>query len=95
MQWLVNLFDGGENSILSYQIDDGESITMTREYRRDPFTYRNNPEPVFDTKSTHSWTVKLGGKLAAGVHTIKIEAIDEYGQKHTGYKIFELFDDGL
>ena len=93
---LVNLFDGGDNSVLTYRIDDGDSRTMVNERRLDPFAGRaSQGEPARETKSTHIWTAPLDPELPAGAHTIKIVAVDEYGQKHTGYKIFEVLDDDL
>ncbi|MBF8269658.1 MAG: hypothetical protein HW386_1367 [Gammaproteobacteria bacterium] len=97
VQLLVNLFDGGPNSVLTYRIDDGASRTMVNELRQDPFAGRpiQGQGPARETKSSHIWSALLDPELAAGVHTIKVEAVDEYGQKHTGHKIIELLDDGL
>lgn len=97
-QIVVNLFDGGENSTVSYRIDDGELTHLKHESRIDTFTFKSyeNANSFIsgqEIPSSHMWSGSLGQEIKPGVHRINVLAIDEYGMKHSGIKIFEVVDD--
>jgi hypothetical protein len=95
---LVNLFDGGPRSRVSYTIGDRPAVVMERSLRADPFvvelfqraaaTLKPWVEPV---PSTHVWAAPLPDDLAPGVHTITVTALDEYGREHRAHKLFEVY----
>lgn len=95
---VVNLFDGGPRSTVTYSIGrDGEPRPMQRVVRRDPFVdevYARN----LDTKkpwvnagpSTHLWQATLPANLPVGAHCIAVRATDEYGREHVGWMVLEV-----
>lgn len=94
---LVNLFDGGPKSSVSFQINGGPSLPMVLTKRRDPevneLFVRNA-----DTKkswvqaipSTHLFEADLPDDLPAGVHTLSVEATDEFGRVHHAHAVLEI-----
>ncbi len=94
----VNLFDGGEKSVVSCRIDDGKPYFLKNEMRVDTFTFNiyleaNSFISGREIISPHIWTGSLEGEIKPGIHTITVKARDEYGQEHTGRKIFEVIPD--
>ncbi len=94
---VVNLFDGGPNSKLEYRIGERPYRKMARVFRTDPFVNELFLRNAYSIKSwvraqpsSHIWTARLPADLEPGVHTITVQAIDEYGQWHQGHKLFEL-----
>lgn len=96
-RFLVNLFDGGDNSRLTFRLNDGPPRDMLRETRGDPFAFASylNRE-VFnsgiETPSTHLWTATLPQDLRPGAYTITVDAVDEFGGEHRGYGILEVLE---
>ncbi len=97
MELVVNLFDGGPNSRVSYRVDDGPAVPMARAPRVDPLLVKLRlsirDKNVFWTPTDptgHIWAAPLPRDLAPGVHRITVEAIDEYGRAHTGRKLIEV-----
>jgi hypothetical protein len=95
---LVNLFEGGPRSTVSYRIGDGPEIEMQRVTRHDPFVEElfqreaDSMKPWVEAQPTsHIWEAHLPEGLETGAHTISVRAIDEYGLVHTGHKLFEVF----
>lgn len=95
---LVNLFDGGAKSTVSYSIDNGAFSPLRPDQRIDLFTFNSFKD--LDTfisgrefPSSHIWSGSLDDKIDPGIHTITVEAVDEYGRRHTGRKIFEVRED--
>jgi hypothetical protein len=69
---------------------------MERSYRNDPFVdalFTQNKKTykhfVRIDPSSHLWVAELPEDLGSGVHTIVVEAVDEYGRAHTGSLLFE------
>ncbi len=94
---VVNLFDGGSRSTVEYRIGDRAFEPMARAFRTDPFVeelFLRNAESkkswVSAQPSSHVWTARLPADLQPGAHTIVVRAVDEYGQRHQGRKLFEL-----
>jgi hypothetical protein len=95
---LVNLYNGGPRSKVAMTIGKSEAVTpMQRVIRRDPFVdevYARNmatKKPwVAAGPSTHIWQATLPADLPPGAHRIAINAVDEYGQEHTGWMILEV-----
>jgi hypothetical protein len=95
---LVNLFEGGPRSTVSYRIGDSEEIEMQRVTRHDPFVEElyqreaDSMKPWVEVEPTsHIWEAPLPDGLGPGVHTISVRATDEYGLVHTDHKLFEVF----
>lgn len=94
---LVNLFDGGPKSKVSYRINDGEYRALTRTYRKDPYIIeqyeRHRSEKkswVEATPSTHLFEADLDDDLEPGTHTVTVRAEDEFGRIHHGHAILEI-----
>lgn len=94
---LVNLFDGGPNSVVTFRIDDGPELPMSRVRRPDPYmieTFTRNE----DTKkswlraapSTHLFSADLPDDLGPGTYTLSVRAVDEFGREHHGHSILEI-----
>jgi len=94
---VVNLFDGGPKSEVSYQIGEGMPVAMTRTLRPDPFVeelYARNAATIKSwvkpDKCTHLWTARLPADLGPGVHTLTVRARNEFGKQHTGRMVLEI-----
>ena len=92
------VFDGGEKSVVSLKIDDGEPFFLKNEMRVDTFAFNihlkeNSFISGWEIISPHIWAGPLEGEIKPGIHTITVKARDEYGQEHTGRKIFEVTPD--
>jgi hypothetical protein len=96
---VVNLFDGGPRSRVSFRIGDGPLVPMTRTRRPDPFVAalyaRNNATKKSWVKAepcSHLWVARLPRDLKAGTHRLIVEATDEYGRPHRDALVLELLD---
>ncbi|KMO32932.1 Cna protein B-type domain containing protein [Methylobacterium tarhaniae] len=96
---VVNLFDGGPRSRVSFRIGDGPLVPMVRTRRPDPFVaaiYARNAATkkswVKAEPSTHLWVARLPRDLKAGTHRLTVEAADEYGRPHRDALVLELLD---
>ncbi|MEM7077593.1 MAG: calcineurin-like phosphoesterase family protein [Pseudomonadota bacterium] len=96
-QVLVNLFDGGPKSRVFFRVGSGAEIEMQRVVRRDPMIMemwaRDGDEKkswVEATPSSHIWSADLPDDLVAGVHTLSVRAVDEFGRTHHGHSILEI-----
>ncbi len=94
---VVNLFDEGPRSTVEYRIADRAFEPMARVFRADPFVqelFLRNAESkkswVCAQPSSHVWTAPLPADLQPGAHTITVRAVDEYGERHQGRKLFEV-----
>jgi len=94
---LVNLFDGGPKSTVSFRIDDGPELPMMRVSRADPYmieVFARNP----DTKkswldaapSSHLFSADLPDDLGPGTYTLSVRATDEFERLHHGHTILEI-----
>lgn len=100
-QVVVNLFDGGPRSELSYRIGDRPPVTMRRVYRNDPYVeelflrFESSKKSFVQVEpSSHIWVARLPLDLGPGVHTLSVQATDEYGQRHEAHKLFEVVSHG-
>ena len=94
---LVNLFDGGPKSSVSYRIGDGEYRPMQRVLREDPYIveqYQRYEDVkkswVQPVKSTHMFSADLDESIGEGTHTLTVRAIDEFGRVHHGHTVLEI-----
>ncbi|WP_395664814.1 calcineurin-like phosphoesterase C-terminal domain-containing protein [Methylocella sp.] len=94
---VVNFFDGGPRTRLSYRIGDGAARPMARVARTDPHIeelygrYASTIKPwVRPAVSSHVWTARLPAGLAPGAHRLTVEAVDEYGRSHVGRVALEI-----
>lgn len=94
---MVNLFDGGPKSAVSYRINDGEYVPLTRVLRKDPYMLeqfvRHDTEKkgfVQATVSTHLFQADLADDLVPGVHTVTVQAKDEFGRVHHSHVVLEI-----
>jgi hypothetical protein len=94
---LVNLFDGGPKSEVSYRIGDGKYQTMQRTLRKDPYIleqFERHRETrktwVQASLSTHIFSADLDASLPPGIHTVTVQAKDEFGRLHHGHAILEI-----
>ncbi len=96
----VNLFDGGEKSIVTCQIDDNEPFLLVKEVKTDTFAFKSYEKANMfisgiETPSSHIWTGTFKDKLTPGVHKISVKAVDEYGKEHHDIALFEVVDDQM
>lgn len=94
---VVNLFDGGPKSEVSYQIDDGEFMPLTRVLRPDPYIVEqfNRFEAtrkswVKASLSTHIFEADLDDSLGVGSYAVTVRAVDEFGRVHHGHTVLEI-----
>jgi len=100
-QVVVNLFDGGPRSQVSYRIGDRSAVMMRRAYRNDPYVeelfarFEDSRKSFVKVEpSSHVWFARLPADLGPGVHTVSVQATDEYGQRHEAHKLFEVVGHG-
>jgi hypothetical protein len=94
---MVNLFDGGPKSLVSYRINDGEYQPLRRTLRKDPYMleqfvrYREDKKSfVQATVATHLFEANLDAGLLPGVHSLTVRASDEFGRVHHGHAVLEV-----
>ncbi len=97
-QLVVNLFDGGPNSKVTYSVNGGDPVEMQNERFVD-FMYmdlvRRYPDEWFLAQTlptSHIWVARLPEDLESGAHAITVNAVDEYGRAHQASKILEVLD---
>jgi hypothetical protein len=98
---VVNLFDGGVRDKVLASIDNRPRIAMTYTIRTDPYLerlHRENPEGDQSynapTRSAHIWEMPIPDNLEPGLHVVRIESEDEFGQTHSSALSFELLSQG-
>lgn len=94
---LVNLFDGGPRSEVSYRIGDGEYQPLKRVLRKDPYIieqfnrHRDVKKSWVEARaSTHIFEADLDDSIGPGTHTVTVRAVDEFGRVHHGHAILEI-----
>ena len=92
---IVNVFNGNDQSLVEYQIDDRQPVRMQQTSMIDPFVIKYHeqydeliPGFVSPAKTNHIWTAELPGDLSRGIHTITIRTIDAYGKEYQQSQIF-------
>jgi hypothetical protein len=94
---LVNLFDGGPNSVLDVTIGERAPLRLERVLAPDPFVaevfarHRDTIRSWVDAiTSAHLYRADLPDDLAPGIYTVTVRATDEFGQVHHGHSILEI-----
>jgi hypothetical protein len=94
---IVNFFNGGPKSQVSFRIDDGPELPMTRTRRRDPYmveVHARNPDTkksfVRLAPSSHLFSADLPDDLGPGTYTLSVRAVDEFGRVHHGHTVLEI-----
>lgn len=93
---VVNLFDGGERDKVEISIDSQPYERMQNVLRTDPYLerqyakYRGTPDAFARPEpSSHIWEHALGD-LQPGLHTVRVRARDEFGQRSEDTFSFEV-----
>ena len=96
-QVVVNVFDGGPRTKVTFALDDGPPVAMTRTARPDPFVvqvYSRYPETikrwVTPQRSSHVWEAPLPPGLRPGTYALKVTASDEYGRPLSDAMVLEV-----
>lgn len=94
---VVNVFDGGPRTRVSYRIGSGPAVAMVRTRRPDPFVnevYLRYPEAkkpwVKAEPSSHIWVARLDGDIPAGSHRVTVDVEDEYGRPLSSGLVLEV-----
>lgn len=94
---VVNLFDGGPKSNVSYRINDGDYMPLERVLRKDPYIleqYSRHRDVkkswVQASASTHLFEADLDDSIEPGTHTVTVRAMDEFGRVHHGHAVLEI-----
>lgn len=94
---VANVFNGGPRSRVTLTVADREPRPMTRRYVTDPFFddlyFRHEEEMkgwVKPVPSTHVWVAPLPRDLTPGAHTLRVDAVDEYGAEHSATVVLEV-----
>lgn len=98
---VVNVFDGGPKTQVTFAIGRRPPAAMTRVRRPDPFVeqvFARNAETkkpwVKAEPSTHIWTARLPADLAPGTWRADVRVQDEYGRERLGHLVIEVTGDG-
>jgi hypothetical protein len=94
---VVNLFDGGPRSQVSFWIDDGEPIALERVAQPDPAVhelYLRNRDAVKSwvqaVPSSHLFVGDLPDTLGPGTYLLTVRAVDEFGRVHHAHQVLEV-----
>jgi 3',5'-cyclic AMP phosphodiesterase CpdA len=96
-QVVVNLFDGGPNSIVEMMLEGRQPVQMRRRRQIDPFVnelflrHQDVKKPwVEAVPSSHVWVGDLPDDLAPGFYTLTVKASDEFGRLHHAHRVLEI-----
>lgn len=94
---VVNVFDGGPKTQVTWRIGGGKAEPMVRTRRPDPFVtelFARYPDTkkswVQAIPSSHIWTARLPADLPPGAHRITVEGSDEYGRPLRSAAVLEI-----
>lgn len=94
---VVNVFDGGPNTRVSFSVNGGPPNAMTRVDELDLAAnelfvrFADVRKPwVEAVTASHIWRADLPPGTPPGTHTVTVTATDEFGQAHTGHAILEV-----
>ncbi|MFP6809007.1 MAG: calcineurin-like phosphoesterase family protein [Pseudomonadales bacterium] len=94
---IVNVFDGGPRTKVSYTVAGRAPIEMTKVFLKDPHAnelairYKDERQSwAAIVPSTHLWSAELPAGLTAGTYTVSVVAIDEFGRSHHSHRILEI-----
>lgn len=100
----VNFFMGASDNEVRLRVDNGNWVKMNFVQDYDPaymvdlYKWDTTEElldgrrPSNPQRSTHLWRAGIPTNLAAGEHTIEIEATDMFGNKHRATQTYRLVD---
>lgn len=93
---VVNLFDGGSRDAVHASIDGQPFVELEHAVQVDPFVARRHErhaetDDAFGAPvpSSHVWSMPLP-PLPAGLHVVRIQTEDEFGQRRSAHFTFEL-----
>ncbi len=93
----VNVFDGGPKTSVTFALDGGSAVAMTRVRQPDPFiqqVYGRNPSTikpwVKPMPCSHLWSARLPPGLEPGTYALQVRAKDEYGRDHADAMVLEV-----
>jgi hypothetical protein len=93
---VVNLYDGGERDRITVSLNGGPPVPLKNVLRTDPLMerlytqYAGTPDAYArPAPSSHIWEFDLP-MLDAGVHSLALQAVDEFGQKSNETFTFEV-----
>jgi len=98
--WIyVNVFDGNEETLVNYRLNNGPVVQMAKVLEIDPFLLRNNHlrynrdnwRPGL-SPSTHLWRALLPEGLPVGKHLLQATCQLNDGSVYTSEKIVELLE---
>jgi C terminal of Calcineurin-like phosphoesterase len=101
---VVNVFDGGPRTQVSYEIAGRRPICvpMQRTAMRDPYVAQLFARSAAVQKpwvqavpSSHVWRAPLPADLGAGAHRITVRASDEYGRERIAHMLLEVGPRGV
>jgi hypothetical protein len=94
---VVNVFDGGPRTRVSFALDDGHPIEMQRVTKVDPFVaqlYGRYPDTikkwVTPQHCSHLFAARLPAGLRPGTYALKVAASDEYGRQLSNGMVLEV-----
>ena len=94
---VVNVFDAGPKTSLTYRIGGQAPQPLVRTRRPDPFVtelFARYPDTkkswVQAIPSSHIWTARLPADLPPGAHRITVEGRDEYGRPLRSAAVLEV-----
>ena len=94
---IVNVFDGNERTRVTYQLDEGLPADMQQQTMIDPFTQSLHDQNekfylswITPRLTNHIWSAPLPDHLESGIHLITVTAINQWGEKFQGSRIFEV-----
>jgi calcineurin-like phosphoesterase family protein len=100
LQVIANVFDGSIRSTVDVQINNQAPVKMKKTDTISPFfqkLHKKNSEKfrswVKPIISNHIWTATLVSGLKPGFHTITVNTVDQFGQKYSEKKIFEIIEE--
>jgi hypothetical protein len=94
---VVNVFDGGPKTRVTYTLGKRAPVAMRRVRRPDPFVQQVFARNVATKKSwvkaepsSHIWMTRLPADLEPGTHRADIRVEDEYGRERRDHLVLEI-----
>jgi 3',5'-cyclic AMP phosphodiesterase CpdA len=94
---VVNIFNSNRYTKAKAVIDNTDEINLENKVMYDPYftvLFNENKDTFISwahpVESTQIWVGELPSSIAKGIHTLKIEVLNEYDQSITEYAIFEV-----
>lgn len=96
---IVNIFDGGPRTTVTYQIDGAgqQPVEMQRSYISDPYIvnafardHATMKPWVTPAISSHIWKAPLATGLKPGTYRLSVRSRSEYNEDQAGYMVLEV-----